>query len=78
MYFGGKSHFVGAGIIFNKHTSNAIKGYRAISDRMIVVKLQGKPLDINIIQVYAPTTKNSEEEIGRFYDELDEAMKISK
>ena len=42
-----------------------------------MIKLQGEPLDINISQVYAPTTKSSED-IDRLYDELDEAIKISK
>ena len=41
-------------------------------------KLQGKPFDINVIQVYAPTAECSDADIDRFYDELDEAMRISK
>ena len=41
-------------------------------------KLQGKPFDINVIQVYAPAAECSDADIDRFYDELDEAMGISK
>ena len=43
-----------------------------------MVKLQGKPLDINIVQVCAPTAECSAEDIDRFYDELDAARKIGK
>jgi len=78
IYSGWQADFRGSEIIFDKQTSKAIKGYRAMSDRVVVVKLQGKPLDINIIQVYAPTAESYHEGTDRFYDELDEAMKISK
>ena len=77
-YSGGQTHFRGIGIIFDKQTSKAIKRSRAISDRVLVVKLQGKPLDISIVQAYAPTAECSDQDINRFYNELDEAMKISK
>ena len=39
-----------------------------------MVTIKGKPIDINIIQVYAPTTSSSDEEIQHFYDEIEMAM----
>ena len=45
--------------------------YQAISDRIILAKYKGGPVDILIIQVYAPTTAADDEEIEQFYDELD-------
>ena len=49
IYSGGQAHLRGVGIMFDGQTSKAIKRYRAISDRALVVKLQGKPLDITIV-----------------------------
>ena len=46
-----------------------------ISDRIIIVKLFRKPFNLSIIQVYALTIASSEEEIGAFYNDLDDAYK---
>ena len=46
IYSGGQAHFRGVEIIFNKQTLTAIKGYRAIVHRMLMIKLQGKLLDM--------------------------------
>ena len=45
-------------------------GYWPISDCIIMMKLQGKPFNINIIQVYSPTKDSTEEELEDFYEEL--------
>ena len=45
-------------------------GYWAISERVLLVRVKGKPFNLCIIQVYAPTSKHDEEEVGRFYDEV--------
>ena len=37
---------------------------------MISVRLQGKPFNIMVIQVYAPTSKAEEAEAERFYEDL--------
>ena len=37
---------------------------------MISVRLQGKPLNITVIQVYAPTSNAEETEVERFYEDL--------
>ena len=36
---------------------------------MISVRFQGKPFNITVIQVYAPTINAKEAEVKRFYDE---------
>ena len=38
--------------------------------QMISVRLQGKPFNITVIQVYAPTSNAEEAEVERFYEEL--------
>ena len=37
------------------------------NDRMISVCLQGKPLEMTLIQVYAPNSNAEEGEVERFY-----------
>ena len=43
---------------------------------MILVCFQGKPLDITIIQVYAPTTNAEEAEIEWFYEDLQDLLEL--
>ena len=42
-------------IMVNKRVQNAVLGYNLKNDRMISVRLQGKPFNITVIQVYALT-----------------------
>ena len=53
----------------------SVIGFRGISDRIIIVKLFSKPFNLSIIQVYAPTSASSEEEIETFYNDLDDTYK---
>ena len=40
------------------------------NNRMILVRFQGKPFNITVIQVYALTTNAKEAEVERFYEDL--------
>ena len=57
----------GIAIIVNKRVQNAILGYNLKNDRMISVRLQGKPFNIMVIQVYAPISNAEEAEVEHFY-----------
>ena len=57
-------------IIRNK-AIESLMYYQTIHDRIIPDKYKGTPVDILIIQVYAPTTAADDEEIEQFYEELD-------
>ena len=79
IYSGGKKiHERGVAIIFDQNTGKSLKGWWGVSDRVIVAKLEGKPFDIGIIQVYAPTSTHSDEEVEEFYEDIDKAMKLFK
>ena len=43
-------------IIVNNRVRNAVLGRNLKNDRMISVRLQDKPFNITVIQVYAPTS----------------------
>ena len=47
----------GVAIIVNKRVQNAVLGCNLKNDRMTSVRFQGKPFNITVIQVYAPTSK---------------------
>ena len=44
---------------------------------MISVCFQGKPLNIPVIQVYAPTSNAEEAEFERFYEDLQDLLEIT-
>ena len=46
----------GVAIMVNKRVRNAVLGCNLKNDRMISVHFQGKPFNITVIQVYAPTS----------------------
>ena len=46
----------GVAIMVNKRVQNAVLGCSLKNDRMISVRFQGKPFNITVIQVYAPTS----------------------
>ena len=46
----------------NKRVQNAVLEYSLKNERMISVHFQGKPFNITVIQVYAPTTNAEEAE----------------
>ena len=44
---------------------------------LISIRLQGKPFNINIIQVYAPTSNAEEAEVERFYEDLQDLLELT-
>ena len=47
--------------------------HNSISDRIVTVRLNTKPAALNLIQVYAPTSDCDDEEIEKFYNDLQSA-----
>ena len=60
----------GVAITVNKRVWNAELGWNLKNDGMISVRLQGKPFNITVIQVYAPTSNAEETEVEWFYEDL--------
>ena len=42
------------------------------------MRLCGDPIDINIIQVYAPTSEKPDNEVEQFYGQIEQAIKLTK
>ena len=60
----------------NKRVRNAILGCSLKNDRMISVRLQGKPFNITVIQIYAPTSNAEETEVEWFYEDLQDLLEL--
>ena len=61
----------------NKRVRNAVLGCKLKNDRMISVCFQGKPFNIRVIQVYAPTSNTKEAEVERFYEDLQDLLELT-
>ena len=61
----------------NKRIQNSVLGYNIKNDRMISVRFQGKPFNITVIQVYAPTSNAEEAEVEWFYENLQDLLEIT-
>ena len=60
----------GVSLIVNKRVLNAVLGCNLKNNRMISVHFQGKPFNIKVIQVYAPTGNAEGAEVEWFYEDL--------
>ena len=63
----------GVAIIVNR-VQNAVFGCSLKNDRMISVGFQGKPFNITVIQVYAPTSNTEEAEVEWFYEDRQDLL----
>ena len=60
----------GVALIVNKRVWNAVFGHNLKNDRMILICLRGKPFNITIIQIYAPTTNAKAAVVDWVYEDL--------
>ena len=67
----------GVAITVNKRVHNAVLGCNLKNDRMISVRLQGKPFSITVIQVYARTSNSEEAEVEWFYEDLQDLLELT-
>ena len=79
IYYCGQESVRGNGvtIMVNKRVWNAVLGCNFKNDRMISVRFQGKPFNITVIQVYAPTSNAEEAEVERFYEGLQDLLELT-
>ena len=67
----------GLAIRVNRRIRNAIFGCNLKNDSMISVHFQGKPFNIRVIQVYAPTRNAEEAEAERFSEDLQDLLELN-
>ena len=64
-------------IMVNKRVRSAVLGCNLKNDRMISVRFQGKPFNITVMQVYAPTSNAEEADVERFYEDLEDLLELT-
>ena len=67
----------GIAIMVNKRVQNAVLGCSLKNDRMISIRFQGKPFNITVIQVCAPTSNAEEAEVEQFYEDLQDRLELT-
>ena len=55
----------------------SVLGCNLKNDRMISVRFQGKPFNVTVIQVYAPTSNAEEAEVEQFYEDLQDLLEVT-
>ena len=63
--------------IVNKRLQNAVLGCNLKNNRMIFLRFQGKPFNITVIQIYAPTSNTEEAEVEQFYENLQDLLELT-
>ena len=61
----------------NKRVQDAALGCSLKNDRMISVRFQGKPFNITVIQMHAPTSNAEEAEVEWFSEDLQDLSRIN-
>ena len=67
----------GVALTVNRRVWNAVLGCSLNNDRMISARFQGKPFNIMVIQVYAPTRNAEETDIEWFYEDLQDLLELT-
>jgi len=65
----------GVAVWIHRKIAVALVGYEPVSDQVLVVRLNAKPRNITLIQVYGPMTAATDEEMERFYQDLSQTVK---
>ena len=79
IYYCGQESLIryGVALIVNKRVQNAVLGCNLKNNRMILVCFQGKPFNLTVIQVYAPTTNTEEAEVEQFHEDLKDLLELT-
>ena len=64
-------------MIVNKRVQSAELGYNLKNNRMISVNSQGKPFNITVIQVYAPTSNAEKADVEWSYEDLQDLLELT-
>lgn len=65
-----QQNFTGVAVIVSEKLQKYVLDFKAISDRIMALKLNARLNPINIVQVYAPTAASGDIDIDHFYHDL--------
>lgn len=76
-YYSGNNdpnHRNGVAIVVDKSLCQSVTSFTPISDRVVMITVKMSQGLLNIVQVYAPTSDKTEEEVEHFYNEVQQAL----
>ena len=65
----------GVGIILRKSVGMRVKSFLQLNERIIMIRIETKPVDTVVLQVYMPTTDYEDEEVEDVYEDITEVIK---
>ena len=73
VFFSGKEdkHEHGVGFLVHKDNVNTVMGCGPVSSKLITIGLRAVSFNITIVQAYTPTSDYDDNEIEKFYDQLE-------
>ena len=78
VYSGGVTKERGVAIALRGKAKNSIVEVETVSDRIMRVKLKASPVDLNIVQVYMPTSSYSDEDVEDVYEQVEEVIERTR
>ena len=80
-YYSGNNdpeHRNGVGVLLNANIDAAVVDFVPLSDRCMLIQIEAKPTNINIIQTYAPTADKPPEELEKWYKDVKQLLKRTR
>src|SRR6059036_1696807 len=77
-FSGGEKNRRGVGVIVREKVAKSVMMYEPISDRIIIMRLKMAPINVLLVQIYAPNEDADEEKKDYFYERLDQVIKDYK
>lgn len=68
-------HSGGVGMLLSPRARRSLIGCSPVNSRIITARFKAQPTNLTIIQVYAPTSASTEEEIDEFYNDIEKVIK---
>ncbi|XP_008485907.1 uncharacterized protein LOC103522587 [Diaphorina citri] len=78
IHSGGEKSRQGVGFILNERTMNMVETSISISERVIALRIKAQPVDLFIVECYAPTSDASDDDIESFYESMRKVIKMKK
>jgi exonuclease III len=73
-FSGGEKKRRGVGLVVSEEVGKSVLMCEPISERIIVMRLKAAPVNMLIVQIYAPCEDAKEEEKDQFYETLDQVI----
>ncbi|KAL1446569.1 hypothetical protein WDU94_003622 [Cyamophila willieti] len=78
IFTGGEKSRKGVAFILNEKTMNMVETIIQLSERVMALRLKAHPVDLFIVQCYAPTADSSDEDLDNFYECLRKVISKKK